>query len=125
MEKLLLEKKEIIRMGDFNINLLHSDLDKETSDFMVIIYSNSFFLKINLPARIAASSKTLTDNFFYNDICKNIKAGNIDTTISDAPTQFLATPSKETPILSNHNIMKPSFKDFNPTKFKNELTKLN
>ena len=30
-------------MGDFNINLLHADVDKETSNFMHNIYSNSFF----------------------------------------------------------------------------------
>ena len=30
-------------MGEFNINLLHSDLDKETSKFIDNIYSNSFF----------------------------------------------------------------------------------
>ena len=69
LEKLSLEKKEIILMGDFNINLLHSDVDKETSNFMDNIYSNSFFPTINLPTRITASSKTLIDNIFYNDVC--------------------------------------------------------
>ena len=89
------------------------------------IYSNSFFPTVNLPTLITASSKTLIDNIFYNDICKKIKVGNIATTISDHLTQFLAIPSKETPILFNHNIMKSSFKDFDPTKLKNELTKIN
>ena len=69
LEKLSLEKKEIILMGDFNINLLHSEVDKETSNFMDNIYSNSFFPTINLPTRITASSKTLIDNIFYNDVC--------------------------------------------------------
>ena len=32
-------------MVDFNTNLLHSDLDKETSNFMDNIYSNFFFLQ--------------------------------------------------------------------------------
>ena len=68
LEKLSLEKKEIILMGDFNINLLHSEVDKETSNFMDNIYSNSFFPTINLPTRITASSKTLIDNIFYNDV---------------------------------------------------------
>ena len=112
-------------MGGFSINLLHSDLDQETSNFMDNIYSNSFFPTVNLPTLITASSKTLIDNIFYNDICKKIKVGNIATTISDHLTQFLAIPSKETPILFNHNIMKSSFKDFDPTKLKNELTKIN
>ena len=49
---------------------------------------------------------------------KKIKAGNIATTISDHLTQFLAIPSKETFILSNHNIMKPSYRDFDPKNSK-------
>ena len=59
-------------MGNVNINLSHSDVDKETSNFMDNIYSNSFFTTINfLPTRIATSSKTSID-IFYNDICKKI-----------------------------------------------------
>ena len=112
-------------MGDFNVNLLNSDFDKETSKFMDNIYWNYFFPTISLPTSITASSKTLIDNIFLNDICKRIKAGNIATTISDHLTQFLAIPSKETPIVSTHDIMKPSFKDFDPRKFKNAITKIN
>ena len=62
LEKLSLEKKTL--MGDFNTNLLHSDLDKETSNFMDNVYSNFHFPTINLPSRIADSSKTLIDNIF-------------------------------------------------------------
>ena len=97
-------------MSDSNVNLLHSDSDKETSNFMDNIYSNSSFPTINLPIRITVFSKTLIDNIFYNDICKKIKAGNIATTISDHLTQFLAIPIKQTPILSTYNIMRPSLR---------------
>ena len=81
------------------------------------IYSNSYFLTINLPTRITASSNTLIDNIFYSDFFKKIKAVNIVTTIFDHINQFLAIPSKEAPIFSTCNIMKPSSKDFDPTKF--------
>ena len=53
------------------------------------------------------------------------KGGNIATTISDHLTQFLAVHSREISIPYNHNIMTSSFKVFDPTKFKNELTKTN
>ena len=33
LEKLLTEKKEVILMGDYNINILNSDVDHQTSDF--------------------------------------------------------------------------------------------
>ena len=43
LEKLLTEKKEVILMGDYNINILNSDADNQTSDFLDTMYSNSFF----------------------------------------------------------------------------------
>ena len=33
LEKLLTEKKGVILMGDYNINILNSDVDHQTSDF--------------------------------------------------------------------------------------------
>ena len=33
LEKLLTEKKEVILTGDYNINILNSDVDHQTSDF--------------------------------------------------------------------------------------------
>ena len=71
LDKLSLEKKEIMLMGDFNINLLHSDVDKETSNFMD--NKNSFFPTIILPTRITTLCKTFIGNIFYNNICKKIK----------------------------------------------------
>ena len=35
LKKLSLKEKEIILMGDFNKNLLHSDIDKETTNNLV------------------------------------------------------------------------------------------
>ena len=54
LEKLSLGKKEIMLMEDFDINLLLSDVDKETSNFKDNIHSNSFFPTVNLPTRITA-----------------------------------------------------------------------
>ena len=43
LEKLYFKKKEIILMGDFNINLLNCNMDKNTSDYVDILYSHVFF----------------------------------------------------------------------------------
>ena len=40
LEKLLTEKKGVILMGDYNINILNSDVDHQTSDFLDTMYSN-------------------------------------------------------------------------------------
>ena len=49
LEKLLTEKKEVILMGDCNINFLSSDVDNQTSDFLDTMHSNPFFPTINTP----------------------------------------------------------------------------
>ena len=43
LEKLLTEKKEVILMGDYNINIINSDVDNQTSDFLDTMCSISFF----------------------------------------------------------------------------------
>lgn len=55
-----------------------------------------------------------------------MRAGNIVTAISDHLIQFLAIPSKETPVLST-DIMNQSLwiSGFYATKFKNELSETN
>ena len=52
LEKLLIEKKEVILMGDYNINIINSDVDNQTSGFLDTMYSNSFFPTINTPTHI-------------------------------------------------------------------------
>ena len=59
------EKKEIILMGDFNINLLNYDSDKDTTNFVDTMYALSFYPTINTPTQITATSKTLIDNIYF------------------------------------------------------------
>ena len=49
LEKLSFEKKEVILMGDFNINLPNCNIDKNTSDYVVNLYYHAFFPTINPP----------------------------------------------------------------------------
>ena len=76
-------------MGDFNINILNCDSDKDTSNFIDTMYASSLYPTINIPTRITVTSKTLIDNIFYKDFTKKISAGNILTSISDHLTQYL------------------------------------
>ena len=67
-EKLLVEKnKEIISMGDFNINLLRYNEDHNSTDFLDQIYSCSLIPRITSPTRVTPRSKTLIDNIFSTD----------------------------------------------------------
>ena len=58
------EKKEIILIGDFNINTLNCDSDKDTADFADTIYALSLYPTINNPTWITATSKNLIDIYF-------------------------------------------------------------
>ena len=90
LEKLATEKKEIMPMDDYNINILSCNSDNESSIFIDAMQC----MPINTPTWITATSKTLIDNIFYNTFTKNILAGNITTSISDHLTQFLITTNK-------------------------------
>ena len=88
-------------MGNFNINILNYNSDKDTTDFIDTMYASSLSPTINTPTRITATSKTLIDNIFY-DFTKKISAGNILTSISDLLTQYLLI-SNQTEVFQNNN----------------------
>ena len=81
-------------MGDFNISILNCEYDKDTSEFIDLMYASSFYPTINTPTRIISTSKTLIDNIFYNCFTKDVMSGNIITSISDHLTQFLIFSNK-------------------------------
>ena len=87
-------------MGDFNINLLNCNIDKNTSDYLDILYFHAFYPTINSPMEITPDSETLIDNIFYNNVTKNIISRNITLSISDHLTQFLLI-SNQNPFLKN------------------------
>ena len=76
-------------MGDFNINIPNCENDRDTSEFIDLMYASLFHPTINTPTRIAGTSRTLTDNIFYNYLTKELIQGNITTSISDHLTQLL------------------------------------
>ena len=53
-------------LGDFNVNLLHSDSVAGVSKFFNLIYAQGYFLTIFKPTRITNHSATLIDNIFVN-----------------------------------------------------------
>ena len=57
-EKLLHEKnKDIVLMGDFNVDFLKDEDDTNTADFLDKIYSTSLIPQITSPTRITPRSK--------------------------------------------------------------------
>ena len=88
LEFLSFENKHLILLGDFNINLLNCETDKNTNDFLDLLTSNSLLPLILRPTRVTTHSKTLIDNIFTNIINHENISGNITCSISDHLAQF-------------------------------------
>ena len=92
LDKLSNENKDIMIMGDFNINLITYNDDKNTGNFLDTMFSQSFLPYITTPTRITRNTKTLIDNIYYNKPLNNIISGNLSSIISDHIIQFLIEP---------------------------------
>ena len=79
----------MVIMGDFNMNVLNCENDKNTSEFIHLMYSSLFCPSINTRKRISSTSKRLIDNVFYNCFTKDVMSSNITTSVSDHLTEFL------------------------------------
>ena len=96
LQKLSNENKQIILMGDFNIDILKYDNNSDSATFLDNMYSNFLLPYITAPSRITSHSKTLIDNIFSNIIDEEPVSGNITSTISDHFSQFLLTKNNKT-----------------------------
>ena len=109
------DRKQVLLLGDFNINLLNCNDHQPSNDFLDSLASNSFIPYILPLTRITSHSKTPIDNIFSNFIFSDI-SGNITTTISDHLLQFSFVPN----ILSNRSTQKSNYYERDWTKFKQE-----
>ena len=92
MEKLPSAKHTFL-LGDFNIDLMKSDEDENTSNYFDTLTSLSFIPHIIHPTRITPHSKTLIDNIFSNvPNFSQGKSGNLTISLSDHLAQFLVIP---------------------------------
>ena len=96
-----IENKDIMIMGDFNINLINYNDDKNTGNFLDTMFSQSFLPYITTPTRITRNTKTLIDNIYYNKPLNNIISGNLSSIISDHLIQFLIEPRFFRKIIQN------------------------
>ena len=53
-------------MGDYNIDLLKHSTHNPTSEFLYLMFSNSFIPLMNKPTRVTHKTATLIDNIFTN-----------------------------------------------------------
>ena len=104
LDKVNKEKKTLLLMGDFNVNLLHSDNDNSVSNFLDIFGSFSLLPQIILPTRVSYTSKTLIDNIFYDSSNSKTISGNLTCNISDHYPQFLMLKNNYPEKKITHNL---------------------
>ena len=116
-EKLISQNKEVILLGDFNIDLLKCDSNKNVSDFLDIIYSTNIVPNITSATRLTSRNQTLIDKIFRSIINDDCIAGNLISPISDHHAQILIIPNYTIKQNSKKDLYKRNFKHFSPKKF--------
>ena len=92
LHKMATEKKQILLLGDFNINLLKCNEDSEIMSFLDIMNSHLILPQIYLPTRVTEHSQTLIDNIFSTPTDSGTISGNLCHSISDHLPQFCLFP---------------------------------
>ena len=116
LDKINKEKKTILLLGDFNIDLLKSNIDNNISYFLDIMGSYDLLPQILLPTRITDNSQTLIDNIFLDSSTFLPISGNLTYHISDHLPQVLLL--KNTKIDNvKENIYKRNWKKFDQENF--------
>ena len=116
-------KKEVILLGDFNIDLIKSNSNANASEFLDVIYSSNLLPHITSPTQLTSRSHTLIDNIFSN-INEECTSGNIINTISDHLGQFLIIPNCSYSYNSKKEIFQRNFKNFKEQNFLSDLKKI-
>lgn len=105
--KLGFEKKGLVFLGDFNINIMKSGVSSDETEFLDLMGSYLCFPFIDLPTRVTDRSSSLIDNIFVsNDLSNDMDnlSGNLTIAISDHMPQFVllkgSDVNKNRPILS-------------------------
>ena len=95
------EQKHCTIMGDMNIDLLKFESHHKTEDYLEDIFCNGFLPVIVKPTRISASSATLIDHIYTNNITNPSHSGIIITDVADHFGVFHINNSKSSQIINS------------------------
>ena len=101
LEKLSVENKTLVLLGDFNADLLKYHTNSDISNFLDSMYSSLLLPHIASPTRTTATSATLIDNIFSNNCNSPYTSGNLVITLSDHHAQFLILGNQHNSIENN------------------------
>ena len=114
LQKISKEKKNVLLLGDFNVDLLKYDKQAGTNEFIDSLSSYMYLPYILHPTRVTSHSQIIIDNIFSNYVSKEAVSGNLTSTISDHLPQVFFIPSMLSDNLATKsNIFERSWKNFN------------
>ena len=87
LNKIHNEKKEIILLGDFNMDLM--TLDDNTSDMLDLLVSSELIPRITVPTRKTHDSQTLIDHIYKKISHQRCTAGTLLSDITDHYINFI------------------------------------
>ena len=107
--------REIILLGDFNIDFIKTNTNNNASEFLDIIYSSYLIPHITCSTRLTNRIHTLIDNIISNVITEDTISRNKNT-MSDHLGQFLILPYHSITSNSKQEILHRNFKNFSKKK---------
>ena len=115
-------KQTCYLMGDYNIDLLKHYTHNPTSEFLDLMFSNSFIPLINKPTRVTHTTATIIDNIFTNKYENDNKymTGILTTDISDHYPIFHITLCHKKPKEENYQLIR-LINGSNLEKYKNGI----
>ena len=119
------KNKSSILVGDFNADLLNIEKHIETQEYYDALSSSLFRPVILQPTRVTATTATLIDNIFVNELDISSVGGNITTTFSDHFVQFCILDCYDSKCDKPNPIFKRSYRNFCNNEFGNELRSTN
>ena len=116
LDKINKEGKNLVLLGDFNLNLLEFESDSSVSEFVDTLTSHLILPAISLPTRVTPTSQTLIDNILISPTLNSVRCGNLTVGISDHLPQFLFLDNSVT-ISSSENKFYRDWKNFDRENF--------
>lgn len=104
-------KKEVILIGDFNINLLNFDKNKQVQSFFKLMLWFGMIPMISKPTSVTRHTATGINHLFTNTIMNNIeiKTAIVKTDISDHFLIIFVTKRKIDAKFSSNTFLKVIF----------------
>jgi hypothetical protein len=111
------ERKEVVIMGDMNIDILKLNTHAKTQEYIDNIFSHGFIPLITKPTRVAAHTATLIDHLYYNRHNKKTSSGVLITDLADHFGVFSIIKAINKTRHMRKNTYYRSFNDANKTTF--------